>query len=83
MTLTFDNGEGLVFKRTFEVDENYLFTVKQSVQNNTGGDIALYPYSYVTRQETPETSGFFILHEGPIGVLGDANLVELGLQRSG
>ncbi|MGJ8527460.1 membrane protein insertase YidC [Maritalea sp.] len=78
VTLSFDNGEGLVFKRTFEVDENYLFTVKQSVQNSTGGDIALYPYSYVTRQETPQTSGFFILHEGPIGVLGDANLVELG-----
>lgn len=78
VTLTYDNGEGLVFNRTFEVDENYLFTVKQTVQNNSAGDIALYPYSYVARQETPETSGFFILHEGPIGVLGDANLVELG-----
>lgn len=78
VTLTYDNGDGLVFNRTFEVDENYLFTVKQTVQNNSAGDIALYPYSYVTRQETPQTSGFFILHEGPIGVLGDANLVELG-----
>jgi len=78
VTLTFDNGAGLVFNRTFEVDENYLFTVKQSVQNSSAGDVALYPYSYITRQETPETSGFFILHEGPIGVLGEANLVELG-----
>jgi YidC/Oxa1 family membrane protein insertase len=78
VTLVFDNGEGLVFKRTIAHDENYLFTVTQTVENNTGGDIALYPYSFVTRQETPETSGFFILHEGPIGVLGDANLVELG-----
>lgn len=77
VTLVYDNGEGINFKRSFEVDENYLFTVKQTVENNTAGDIALYPYSYVTRQETPQTSGFFILHEGPIGVLGDANLVEL------
>ncbi len=78
VTLAYDNGEGLVFRRTFNLDENYLFTVSQSVENNTGGDVALYAYSSVTRQETPETSGFFILHEGPIGVLGDANLVELG-----
>ena len=78
VTLAYDNGEGLVFRRTFTLDENYLFTVSRSVENNTGGDVALRAYSSVTRQETPETSGFFILHEGPIGVLGDANLVELG-----
>lgn len=77
VTLTFDNGAGQVFTRTFNVDENYLFTVTQSVQNNGTGDIALFPYSRVTRQETPQTSGFFILHEGPLGVLSDNNLVEL------
>lgn len=77
VTLQFDNGNGQIFKRTFNVDENYLFTVTQTVENNGSGDIALFPYSRVTRQETPKTSGFFILHEGPIGVLSDNNLVEL------
>src|SRR5690606_23967609 len=36
VTLRFDNGQGLVFRRTFAVDEHYLFTVSQSVENQTG-----------------------------------------------
>ncbi len=76
VTLTYDNGEGLVFSREIAVDENYLFTVSQSVQNTSGGDVALFPYSRVARYGVPKVSGFFILHEGGIGVLGDANLVE-------
>ncbi|MCF6302335.1 MAG: membrane protein insertase YidC, partial [Devosiaceae bacterium] len=76
VVLTFDNGEGLIFSRTIAVDENYLFTVTQRVQNTSVGDVALFPYSRIVRHEIPSISGFFILHEGPIGVLGDANLVE-------
>src|SRR5690606_7508802 len=49
----------------------------QSVENRTGGDVALYPYSRVARHGTPQTANFFILHEGPIGVLGAKNLVEM------
>ena len=76
VTLTYDNGEGLIFSRTIAVDDNYLFTITQNVENKSAGDVALFPYSRIARHETPEVSGFFILHEGPIGVLGDANLVE-------
>ncbi len=74
--LTYDNGEGLIFTRTIEVDDKYLFSIKQSVTNNSNGDIALFPYARVARHETPDVAGFFILHEGPIGVLGENNLVE-------
>ena len=35
VTVTFDNGEGLVFTRTFSVDEDYLFTVRDEVRNAT------------------------------------------------
>ncbi len=76
VTLEYDNGEGIIFSRTIAVDDNYLFTITQGVTNNTIGDVALYPYSRIARHETPNVSGFFILHEGPLGVLGDANLVE-------
>ena len=77
VTLTWDNGAGLMFKRTFAVDENYLFTVTQTVENSTGGDVALFGYARVVRHGIPDDlHNFFILHEGPIGVLGDANLVE-------
>jgi YidC/Oxa1 family membrane protein insertase len=80
VTLRWDNGEGLIFRRTFSVDDNYLFTVKQSVENTSGNQIALFPYSRVARHGTPHTANFFILHEGPIGVLGDQNLIEITYQ---
>jgi YidC/Oxa1 family membrane protein insertase len=75
VTLVFDNGEGLIFRRTFAVDPHYLFTVTQTVENQTAGDVALYPYSRIVRQGTPHVANFFIQHEGPMGVLGSNNLV--------
>jgi YidC/Oxa1 family membrane protein insertase len=78
VTLTWDNGEGLIFRRTIEVDEKYMFTVRQAVENTTGEAVTLFPYSRVRRQGTPETTGFWILHEGMIGVLGEEGLVQEG-----
>ena len=77
VTLRHDDGKGLVFHRTFAVDQNYLFTVTQSVENTTGGDVALFPYARIARHGTPRTANFFILQEGPLGVLGAQNLMEL------
>ncbi len=72
VTLSWNNGEGLIFKRTVSIDEGYMFTVKREVQNNSGQAIVLYPYAQITRHNTPEIEGFFILHEGLIGVLNEA-----------
>ena len=77
LELTWDNGEGLVFKRTVRVDDGYLFTVTQSVENKTGGAVALEPYGRIVRVGTPTTSGFFVLHEGIIGFFGEQDLIEL------
>jgi len=75
LTMTYDNGAGLRFTRIVEVDENYLFTVRDRVENTTGAAVTLYPYGHVSRTGTPPTLGFFILHEGPLGVL-EETLVE-------
>ncbi|WP_423069218.1 membrane protein insertase YidC [Devosia sp. CN2-171] len=75
VTLRWDNGAGLIFRRNFTVDDHYLVTVVQSVENTTAGDIALYPYSRIVRQGTPHVANFFVQHEGPLGVLGANNLV--------
>jgi YidC/Oxa1 family membrane protein insertase len=75
ITLAWDNGAGLIFRRTFAVDEHYLFTVTQSVQNAGAGDVALFPYARVARHGTPKVANFFIQHEGPHGVLGSNNLI--------
>jgi YidC/Oxa1 family membrane protein insertase len=71
VTLTWDNGQGLVFERTIAIDENYMFTVDQSVINNGNATVTLYPYGLINRHNTPETLGFYILHEGLIGVLNE------------
>jgi len=75
VTLVWDNGAGLVFRRTISVDEHYLFTVAQTIENQSSGDVALYPYARVTRHNTPHVANFFIQHEGPHGVLGNNNLI--------
>ncbi|MGE0752324.1 MAG: membrane protein insertase YidC [Variibacter sp.] len=69
VTLTWDNGEGLTFKRTIAVDEKYLFTVKDDVTNAGAAPATLYPYALVSRHGLPHTLGYYILHEGLVGVL--------------
>ena len=76
VTLTYDNGEGVEFRRTIAVDDKYLFTIKDEVTNKNSGPIALYPYALISRHGTPPTAGYYILNEGLIGVLGDSGLQE-------
>ncbi|KQX38047.1 insertase [Devosia sp. Root436] len=75
VTLRWDNGAGLIFHRTFSVDEHYLFTITQSIENTGTSDVALFPYARVARHGTPKVANFFIQHEGPHGVLGSNNLI--------
>ncbi|AWK86348.1 membrane protein insertase YidC [Azospirillum thermophilum] len=75
LLLTWDNGSGLVFERKVEVDKDYMFTVTQTVRNAGSQPVRLLPYSLVTRSGTPLTSGYYILHEGPLGVF-DGKLSE-------
>ncbi|MCH8835866.1 MAG: membrane protein insertase YidC, partial [Proteobacteria bacterium] len=76
LTLTWDNGQGLRFSRIYAIDENYMFTVTQRIENTGSTPAALYPYGLISRWGTPEVTGFFILHEGPLGVF-DGTLTEL------
>lgn len=69
VTLAWDNGHGLVFRRTISVDENYMFTMLQSVENRTGAEVRLAPYGIIARHGTPsDLKNFYILHEGAIAV---------------
>ncbi|HMG77556.1 MAG TPA: membrane protein insertase YidC [Xanthobacteraceae bacterium] len=71
VTLTYDNGAGLIFRRTIAVDDRYLFTLKDQVQNKSDNPVTLFPYALVSRHGTPKVQGYYILHEGLIGRLGD------------
>jgi YidC/Oxa1 family membrane protein insertase len=72
VTLTWDNGHGLVFKRVISVDDEYLFTVKDSVENKAGGAVTLFNYARISRVGHPPSAGYAALHEGFVGVIGDA-----------
>jgi YidC/Oxa1 family membrane protein insertase len=77
VTLVWDNGQGLIFHRHIAADDNYLLTLTDTVENRTGAEVALYPYALISRHGLPHTQGFYILHEGPIGVMGEEGLKEL------
>ena len=64
-------AQGLIFTRTIAVDDHYLFTIKDEVANKGGSPVTLFPYALISRHGTPEVLGYYILHEGLIGVMGD------------
>lgn len=79
--LKYDNGEGLTFRRTIAVDERYLFTIRDDVSNVGTAPVTLYPFALISRHGKPEVSGYYILHEGLIGYLGDQGLQEYGYSK--
>jgi YidC/Oxa1 family membrane protein insertase len=75
VSLSWDNGAGLTFQITFSVDDDYMFTVEQSVKNATSAPVKLFPWSRIRRDYTPEVAGYYILFEGLLGVV-DGTLQE-------
>ncbi len=76
VTLAWENGEGLAFERTYAIDDGYMVAVTQRVRNSGAAEVGLFPYGLVARGGTPDTLGFYILHEGPLGVF-DGTLKEI------
>lgn len=88
INLTWDNTEGLLFRRTISLDHDFAFAINDSVQNNGTTNVDLYPYGLISRSGTPQTSGFYILHEGLLGVFNNVleevdydDLQETGTQK--
>jgi YidC/Oxa1 family membrane protein insertase len=81
VTLKYDNGEGLTFRRTISIDERYVFTIKGDVTNVGNAPVTLYPFALISRHGTPQVAGYYILHEGLIGYLGDQGLQEYGYKK--
>jgi YidC/Oxa1 family membrane protein insertase len=82
VTLVWDNGAGLIFRRAISVDDNAMFTVRQEVVNNGESPVTLHPYALVSRHGIPKIENVFVLHEGLIGVLGADGLREVDYQEA-
>src|SRR5947208_5159943 len=72
VTLTWDNGHGLLFTRTVSVDRDYMFTVRDSVHNSGDTPVKLSAYGLISRTGTPQVAGYYILFEGLIGYLDNS-----------
>ena len=68
VTLKWNNGEGINFYQDISIDDTFMITVNQRVENNSAKSVTLYPYGLIRRAGEPETIDFFVLHEGPLGV---------------
>jgi YidC/Oxa1 family membrane protein insertase len=77
VTLTWDNGAGLVFKRVVAVDDKYMFTITDSVANSGSAPATVQPYALVLRHGRPTVGGYSVLHEGFVGVIGDGGVQEV------
>ena len=81
VTLTWDNGKGLLFQRIISIDENFMFNIEQSVTNSSAISIGLAPYGQIARHgEPPNLKGFFILHEGMVR-MSDGELDETAYKK--
>ncbi|HVX36682.1 MAG TPA: membrane protein insertase YidC [Hyphomicrobium sp.] len=76
VTLSWDNGGGLVFHRTISVDNDYMFKIIDEIENKTQSEVTLLPYARVHRSGTPPSHVFSVLHEGLVGVSGEHGLQE-------
>ena len=79
VTFSWDNGAGLKFLTKISIDENYMFTIEESVQNNGQQAAELYPYGLINKNlavfnklssgsnKSPPTPR--VIHTGPVGVM--------------
>ncbi|MCL4674889.1 MAG: membrane protein insertase YidC [Pararhodobacter sp.] len=78
ITLHWDNGAGLVFTRVISVDDDYAFTINQTVENTGETAVSLDPYGILAQHGLPgDLQSFFISHEGLVQ-MADGSLFEDG-----
>jgi YidC/Oxa1 family membrane protein insertase len=78
VTMTWNNGQGLVFSRTIAVDQNYMFAIADTVKNTGGAPVDLVPYGLISRSGAPPAAGYSYreAYQGMIGEF-DGSLKEV------
>ena len=76
LTLSWDNGQGLIFRRIVTVDDNAMFAIRDEVDNKGSSAVSLFPYGQVVRVGRPQVLGYYVLHEGLVGNVGEQGLQE-------
>ncbi len=70
VTLRWNNGAGLTFVQKIALDDKYLFTVTQTVENRSAAPVTLATYGLISRTKPDKLVGGYTVHEGAIGAFG-------------
>ena len=77
VVLRWESPAGLIFRRAIEIDDDYMFTITQSVENSSDAAVSMAPYGLIARHGEPvDLKNFFILHEGVVA-MADGTLAEI------
>jgi YidC/Oxa1 family membrane protein insertase len=68
VTLDADNGKGQRFRIQLAVDDQYMFTVRQSVANAGQAPVSVAGYALVNRSAASADPSSWMLHTGPMSV---------------
>ena len=74
--LSWTNNQGITFEKEISLDDKYLFTIKQKAINKTNKKYDFYSYGQIIRNQIPDITDFYILHEGLIATLDDELIEE-------
>ncbi|WP_440677446.1 membrane protein insertase YidC [Candidatus Pelagibacter sp. HIMB1587] len=74
--ISWTNDQGITFEKEIALDDKYLFSIKQGVINPTDKKYDFYTYGQIIRNEMPDISNFYILHEGLVATLDDELIEE-------
>lgn len=81
ITLTWQNKQNIEFIIKIAIDDNYMFSIKQIVKNNSKNKITIAIYGRVNRVLNNIAQSNYILHEGAIasiqGILHEKNYEDL------
>ncbi len=72
VTLTASNAKGQRFAIEIAVDNDYLFTIKQTVANGGGGAVPVAAYGLVNRVGVSKDPDSWTIHTGPMSVSNGA-----------
>ncbi|HEX7856519.1 MAG TPA: membrane protein insertase YidC [Sphingobium sp.] len=72
VTLRWDNGQGQRFAIKLTVDQDYMISATQTVENGGTGTVGVRPYGYISRRGLPKDKDTYTIHVGPMGVFNGA-----------
>ncbi len=71
VTLEWDNGQGIKFINQISLDEHYLFSITQKIENHSGKTVTLLPYGLFSKHIDDNSQTRGVVHEGFVGVMND------------